>query len=214
MFKSRITGGGWAAVRYTPCCDSSKENGRQDLALPLWSASSKSTLNAVDTTTASKHPQLAAVNQFLRYLHGVDKAAESARPGDVAGFIAEKRKQYEKRHGGSLPREPKWRYGYTGPIHRMLRLIDPEWPRPDPPRSERERFQRELLEDYGRWITDDHGLSEATRRKNVDSTQCFLSWLESNGRPTLMDLSVAHIDAYLAWALGPASPNKSQRSLH
>jgi len=150
-----------------------------------------------------KTSAVAAVNQFLRYLHGVGQAAESARPGDVAGFIAEKRKQYEKRHGGSLPREPKWRYGYTGPIHRMLRLIDPEWPRPEPPRSESERFQRELLEDYGRWITDDHGLSEATRRKNVDSAQCFLSWLESNGRPTLMDLSVAHIDAYFAWRLAP-----------
>lgn len=153
---------------------------------------------------------VAAVNQFLRYLHGIGKTVEAARPADLAGFVKEKRKQYEKRHGAPPPREPKWRYGYTGPIHRMLRLVDPEWPRPDPPRNESERFQREVLEGYGHWLTDDHGLSEATLQKNSDSARRFFSWLQASGPSTLMDLTVAHIDAYLAWRL--ASLRRTTRS--
>lgn len=154
---------------------------------------------------------VAAVNQFLRHLHRQGKPIEVARPADVAAFIEEKRRQYEKRHGGPPPSEQKWRYGYTGPIHRMLRLVDTEWPGPEPPRSDAERFQRDLLERYGRWLTDDYGLSEATRRKNSDDAQNFLSWLESNGRSILKDLTVADIDAYLSRRLVPQ--NNSLRDL-
>jgi site-specific recombinase XerD len=146
---------------------------------------------------------VAAVNQFLRHLHHQRKPVEATRPADVAAFVEVKRDQYEKRHGGPPPSERKWRYGYTGPIHRFLRLIDPEWPRPEPPRTEGERIQRELLEGYGRWLTDDHGLSEGTLKKNSEDAQRFLSWLESSGRSMLMDLTVADIDAYLAWRLAP-----------
>jgi integrase/recombinase XerD len=146
---------------------------------------------------------LAAVNQFLRHLHRQGKPVEATRPADVAAFVEEKRKQYEKRHGGAPPSERKWRSGYTGPIHRMLRLVDAEWPRAELPGSESERLQRSLLEGYGRWLTDDHGLSEATRKKNSDDAQRFLSWLDSRGRSTLMDLTVVNIDAYLAWRLAP-----------
>lgn len=146
---------------------------------------------------------VAAVNQFLRYLEVHAKAVEEARPEDVAAFVEHKRKQYEKRHGGPPPSERKWRYGYTGPIHRMLRLIDAEWPRPEPPRSEVERFRLDLLEGYGRWLTDDYGLSQATQGKNCADAQNFLCWWQSNGRSTLMDLTVVDIDAYLAWRLAP-----------
>ena len=93
---------------------------------------------------------VAAANQFLRYLQHLGKVVEAARPADVDGFVEHKRRQYEKRHGGSPPSERKWRSGYTGPIRRMLRLIDPQWPQPEPPQNESERFQRELLDGYGR----------------------------------------------------------------
>lgn len=146
---------------------------------------------------------VAAVNQFLRHLNRQGKLVEATCPADVAVFVEEKRKQYEKRHGGPPPSERKWRSGYTGPIHRFLRLIDPEWPRPEPPHNEGERFQRELIEGYGRLLTDDHGLSEGTLKKNSEEARRFLSWLESSGRSTLMDLTVADIDAYLAWRLAP-----------
>lgn len=144
---------------------------------------------------------VAAVNQFLRYLRRLGKPTEAARRADVAGFIEEKRKQYEKRHGGAPPCERKWRSGYTGPIHRMLRLVDPDWPRPDPPIDETERFQRGLLEAYGCWLIDDHGLSQGTLKKNGDEAKRFLSWLSPRDRSGLRNLTVANLDAYLAWRL-------------
>ena len=120
------------------------------------------------------------MNQFLRYLHRRGKPVEAARPADVAAFVEQKLEQYKKRHGGPPPTERKWRSGYTGPIHRMLRLVDSQWPRPEPPRNEMERIQRELIDSYGRWLIDDYGLSPETFKKNGDEAKLFLSWLESN----------------------------------
>jgi site-specific recombinase XerD len=144
---------------------------------------------------------IAAVNQFLRYLHSKGKTVEKARPSDVAEFVAQKQKEYEKRHGRPAPSESKWRSGYSGPIHRMLRLVDAEWPRPEPPHNDRERVQRDLLDGYGRWLTDDYGLSEATLKKNSEDAKSFLCWLESNGPPVLSDLVLRDIDAYLSTRL-------------
>ena len=144
---------------------------------------------------------VAAVNQFLRYLHRQGTPVESARRTDVTAFVEEKRKQYEKRHGGSPPSERKWRSGYTGPIHRMLRLIDAQWPRPEPARNEMERIQGELIDSYGRWLIDDYGLSPETFKKNGDEARLFLSWLESNRTVALAELNVPDLDAYLAWRL-------------
>jgi site-specific recombinase XerD len=141
------------------------------------------------------------VNQFLRYLHRQGTPVEAARRTDVTAFVEEKRKQYEKRHGGSPPSERKWRSGYTGPIHRMLRLVDSQWPSPEPPRNEMERIQRELIDSYGRWLVDDYGLSPETFKKNGDEARLFLSWLESNRSVTLAELNVPDLDAYLAWRL-------------
>ena len=140
---------------------------------------------------------VAAANQFLRFLLRIGTPVEAARSADVATFIEEKRKQYEKRHGGPPSSERKWRSSYTGPIHRMLRLVDAQWPRPEPPRNENERLQRELIEGYGRWLMEDHGLSSETLKKNGGSAKHFLSWLESNGRKALLELTVPDLDAYL-----------------
>lgn len=144
---------------------------------------------------------VAAVNQFLRYLQSSGKAVEAARPSDVAAFVEQKLEQYKKRHGGPPPTERKWRSGYTGPIHRMLRLVDPQWPRPEPPRNEAERIQRALIDSYGRWLVDDHGLSQATFRKNGDEAKLFLAWMESTRCVSLSELNVPDLDAYLALRL-------------
>ena len=155
---------------------------------------------------------VASANQFLRYLQRIGTPVESARTADVAAFIEEKRKQYEKRHGGAPPSERKWRSGYTGPIRRMLRLIDPQWPRPEPPHNESERFQRELLEGYGRWLIDDHGLSAETLKKNGDAAKHFLCWLESDRCRKLTELAVPDLDAYLARRL-PALRRSSRNGV-
>lgn len=141
---------------------------------------------------------VAAVNQFLRHLQHEGKGPEVARPADVTAFVDEKRRQYEERHGGKPPSERTWRCKYTGPIHRMLRLVDPEWPRPEPPRSEAESLRRDLIADFARWLVDDHGLSEETRRTRCWAAEGLLSWLESKGRTTFTDLTLVEVDGYLA----------------
>ena len=140
---------------------------------------------------------VAAVNQFVRHLHRQGKVPEAARPEDVTAFVDEKRRQYEKRHGGAPPREGNWRSRYTGPIHRMLRLVDPEWPRPEPPRNEAERLRRDLIQEFARWLTDDHGLSEATRKTRCWVANDFLCWVEAKGLATSADFTLVEVDGYL-----------------
>jgi integrase/recombinase XerD len=140
---------------------------------------------------------VAAVNQFLRHLQREGKGPEVASPADVNTFVQEKRRQYEKRHGSPPPRESSWRSRYTGPIHRMLRLVDPEWPRPEPPRNEAERLRRDLTQEFARWLTEDRGLSEATRKTRCWVANDFLCWLDTKGLATSADFTLVEVDAYL-----------------
>jgi site-specific recombinase XerD len=80
----------------------------------------------------------------------------------------------------------------------MLRMMDPQWPRPEPPRTAGEALQRELLEGYGRWVVEERGLSKETCAAGSERAKHFLCWLNPSNRAGLMDLSIAEIDAYLA----------------
>ncbi len=146
---------------------------------------------------------VAAVNQFLRHLQREGRGPEAASPADVSAFVQEKRRLYEKRHGSPPPSERCWRSRYTGPIYRMLRLVDPEWPRPEPPRNEAERLRRDLIEDFGRWLTDDRGLSEDTRRTRCRVAEDSLCWLEAKGLTTSTDFTLVEVDGYLEKRLPP-----------
>lgn len=91
---------------------------------------------------------------------------------------------------------------YSGPIRRLLRLAQPQWPPPEPPANECERFQREVCDGYGRWLTEVQGLSQETLKKNGDAARLFLRWMgERANRESLDSLSVADIDAYLEWRM-------------
>src|SRR5207247_10639626 len=97
------------------------------------------------------------------------------------------------------PRNPEqWRAGYTGPIHRLLRMIDPHWPPPEAPRDAQEQFRREVLDGYGRWLVDIRGLSESTLRKNGDAARMFLEWLGTRAGDSVRQLGVGDIDRYLS----------------
>jgi Phage integrase, N-terminal SAM-like domain len=118
---------------------------------------------------------MSAARQFLRYLkqHGV--SVESARPAHVESFIQAKLDRFKQRHR-CLPRHPRqWRTRYAGAVHRLLRMLNPNWPPPEPPANERERFQREVIDGYGRWLVDVRGLSKETLRKNGDAATTLAS---------------------------------------
>jgi site-specific recombinase XerD len=147
---------------------------------------------------------MSAVRQFLRYLKQQGVSVESARPAHVESFIQAKLDRFKQRYR-ALPRHPRqWRTRYAGAIHRLLRMLNPNWPPPEPPANECERFQREVVDGYGRWLVDIHGLSKETVRKNGDAARVFLQWLgERASRDSLARLGLAEIDQYLAWRMPP-----------
>lgn len=150
-----------------------------------------------------RNTAVAAVNQFLRYLQRLGKGPEAARPADVNAFVQEKRRQYERRHGSPPPSERCWRSRYSGPIHRMLRLVDREWPRPEPPRNESERLRRDTIQSFAHSLTEVRGLSEATRKARCSVADHFLCWLDANGLAASKDINLAEVDKYLEQRLPP-----------
>ena len=145
---------------------------------------------------------VSAARQFLHYLGQQGSSIEAARPAHLKAFLQLKQERHEERYG-RLPKHPKqWRSSYLGPIHRLLRLAQTQWPPAEPPANDGERFQREVCDGYGRWLTDVHGLSHETLKKNGAAARLFLCWLgERADRESLGSLSVADIDAYLEWRL-------------
>jgi site-specific recombinase XerD len=146
---------------------------------------------------------MSAARQFLRYLKQQDVSVQAARPAHIEGFVQTKLDQLKRRYR-ALPRHPRqWRTGYTGPIHRLLRMLNPNWPPPEPPANERERFQREVIDGYGRWLIEVCGLSHATFRKNGDAARVFLQWLgdRATNRGSFSRLGLHEIDQYLSWRM-------------
>ncbi|HTW65227.1 MAG TPA: site-specific integrase [Bryobacteraceae bacterium] len=145
---------------------------------------------------------MSAARQFLRYLKQKGVSAEAARPVHIESFLETKLDRFKQRYR-SLPRHPRqWRTGYTGAIHRLLRMLNPNWPPPEPPANDCERYQREVLDGYGRWLVDVHGLSKETLRKNGDAARVFLHWLGDRAdRDSLPRLGLAEIDQYLSWRM-------------
>jgi len=145
---------------------------------------------------------LSAARQFLLYLKQQDVSVEGARPGHVESFLQVKLERYKQRNRGTPSNPCQWRVGYTAPIHRLLKMLDPQWPPSEPPASDRERFQREVLDGYGHWLIDVQGLSKQTLRKNGDAARLFLHWLEDRAsRESLPRIGIPEIDQYLSWRM-------------
>jgi site-specific recombinase XerD len=143
---------------------------------------------------------LSAARQFLLYLKQPDVSAAAVRPAHIESFLQVKLERYKQRNRRAPNNPGQWRTGYTAPIHRLLKMLNPQWPPPEPPTNERERFQRNVLDGYGCWLVDVQGLSKHTLRKNGDAARMFLLWLEDRASiESLPRLGVAEIDQYLSW---------------
>ncbi len=145
---------------------------------------------------------LSAARQFLLYLKQQGTSIEEALPAHLKSFLQLKLERYQRRHR-CVPKHPQqWRSSYLGPIHRLLRMAQSQWPPPELPANEAERFQREVADGYGRWLTEVQGLSQETLKKNGAAARLFLRWLgERADRELLGKLSVSDLDAYLEWRL-------------
>jgi integrase/recombinase XerD len=145
---------------------------------------------------------VSAARQFLHYLKQQDVPVEEALPVHIGNFIQAKLERYKQRYR-RLPSHPRqWRTRYAAATHRLLRMMNPNWPPREPPANDSERFQREVLDGYGRWLVDVQGLSKETLRKNGDAAGHFLRWLgDRANRESLRRLAVPEIDQYLTWRM-------------
>jgi site-specific recombinase XerD len=145
---------------------------------------------------------VSAARQFFRYLKLQGLSIEGVRPTHVEGFVQAKLDRFKQRHR-ALPKHPQqWQTRYKGAIHRLLRMVNPNWPPPEPPANECEQFQREVLDGYGRWLVDVHGLSKETLHKNGAAARVFLRWLGDRAdRDSLPQVGLHEIDQYLSWRM-------------
>jgi len=139
--------------------------------------------------------------QFLAYARDRDISPEQVQPAQVESFLQARLECYRRHHGHEPPHPQGWRYRYTGPIGRLLRLAQGHWPPlPPPATSPRDRFCLELRDGFRRWLLEVRGLSELSFIKDWDTAGRFLEWLgERASVETLRQLSPPALDAFLAW---------------
>jgi len=146
--------------------------------------------------------RISAARQFIYYLTEKGISIEEVRPYHLEAFLQRMLKRFQERHGCPPTDSSSWRSRYTGPVNRLLRLALPKWPPDEPPVNDCERFQHEVCEGYGRWLTEVRGLSAETLRKNGSAARVFLRWLgERADRKMLASMSVSDIDAFLEWRM-------------
>ena len=143
------------------------------------------------------------MRQFLSYIQERAVQLEAVRPADVDMRFLRMRLKRSRHRLGRLPKRYRsWRSYYTAPVCRFLRTIKTCWPPPIPAANARERFHREVLEDYGRWLIELHGLSKWTLDKNSRVARRLLDWLDERAdRHSLGLLCTVDIDEYLSWRL-------------
>jgi len=80
----------------------------------------------------------------------------------------------------------------------LLRLVHGHWPPVTPPHTPAGVFQRDICEQYDRWMTDVRGLSPVTRSDRCAEARRFLSWLAERGSPQALPKTTANdIDTYM-----------------
>jgi len=143
---------------------------------------------------------LAAVRGFLRFLRAEHLAVGAVCPGHVAAYLDARLAAFHHRHQREPANLANWRHRQTGPIHRYLRLLRGQWPPEAPVADALEARRRALGDGYRHWLHALHGLSPETLRKNGHAAQVFLRWLGERAWPApLRELTVADLDAFLAW---------------
>ena len=66
-------------------------------------------------------------------------------------------------------------------------------------RHQPERFRKDAVETYGRWLIEVRGMSETSRVKNSRGARMLPDWLgeRANGSKLLARITVADIDSFL-----------------
>jgi len=151
-------------------------------------------------STAVIPSQLSDIRCFLRYLKESRKTLSSVEPEDVSRYLNARAALYRRRNGRMPQDLAGWHHGQTGSIHRLLRMVQGQWPPVRPAANALELWHGEILAAYKAWMIDLRGLSQPTVRKNSHAAHVFLEWLGDASRmEKLPELTVHTIDRYLAW---------------
>jgi integrase/recombinase XerD len=134
---------------------------------------------------------------FLAYLNKQHVEVGTAQPANVEGYLQQAQRRYRRHHGPS-PDYEGWRHSHTNGIHMLLRLVQGKWP----PASESDTpvkiLQREICEEYARWITGFCGLAQETASHRCAEAGRLLDWMgERATRAELAILTVLDVDAYM-----------------
>ncbi|MGD0790900.1 MAG: site-specific integrase [Terriglobales bacterium] len=143
---------------------------------------------------------MSTVRVFLRFLRSRSIPVEEVTPEHVASYVELRLAECRRNHEQHPRNVALWHYHQTSPIRRYLRLVRGQWPPERPVQDEIEAFRRQICTSYGRWLTELHGFSAETLRKNGHAAKVFLEWLGDRAGPnTMRRLAVSDIDAFLVW---------------
>lgn len=140
--------------------------------------------------------------RFLCYLGKRNIQVEATQRSQVCSFLRVELMIFRRREGHSPPDIRDWRNKHTGPIHKLLRFVQGQWPPDIRPADALAVFQRQICEEYIRWLSDVRGLAPVTLEERRFSAQQFLCWLgPRSSKESLSQITVTDLDAYLAWRL-------------
>jgi integrase/recombinase XerD len=136
--------------------------------------------------------------RFLRYLDRRHIAVETAELTHVGSYLTSELRLFRQRYHRSPSPVRLWRNSHTGGIHMLLRLAQPQWPPAVVPTTSLDAFNRQVCEEYGKWMRDVRGLAPESRYDRSAEAQRFLGWLGERGnQPGLLLISATDIDAYM-----------------
>ncbi len=142
---------------------------------------------------------LSSARSFVRFLRTQELSLDAVRPEHVTAYLAHRLARARRTRG--QPRDLRhWRNQQTNAPRRLLRLIQGRWPPEVKAETSLDRFRREILAGYGRWLTDLHGFSQPTLAKNCYSARVFLDWFGERAKAaTLRKLTVKDVDTFFVW---------------
>ena len=143
---------------------------------------------------------MSVVRVFLRFLQNRSIPVETVMPDHLESYLEFRLAEFQRKHQRSPQNVGQWRSDRTGPIRRYLRFVSGRWPVEKPAQTEAEAFRRQVCASYGCWLTELHGFSPETLRKNGHAAGVFLEWLgDRASHESLRGLKVSDVDAFLAW---------------
>lgn len=133
--------------------------------------------------------------RFLGYLAERDMPVARVTPAQVDEYFRDAVRCFHDRYG--RPPSSRWhRLPHTA-IGRLLRLAQGTWP----PETEIEpgaMLRHAIFHDYGNWMRDERGLSDATIDARSREARRFLDWyFGRSGADDLSGMAVRDIDHYM-----------------